>query len=179
MYAGRLVETGRVKEVLAGPQHPYTQALVRSVLAPEPRRGRARVEGIPGAPPDLRELPQGCAFAPRCGVALDRCRVEVPPRFRSGDRDAWCWRLLEEGWLPAPVAGRRGLPPGGRVRPWPRPRSAGRGEDRPGGGGWKGRGEPGGRKRGGGLLDAGEPGEGGVVVGGSKAGRVLLPPPGG
>lgn len=112
MYAGRLVETGRVKEVLAGPQHPYTQALVRSVLAPEPRRGRARVEGIPGVPPDLRELPQGCAFAPRCGVALDRCRVEVPPRFRSGDRDAWCWRLLEEGWLPAPVAGRRGLPPG-------------------------------------------------------------------
>lgn len=112
MYAGRLVETGRVEEVLAGPQYPYTHALVRSVLAPEPRRGRARVEGIPGAPPDLRELPQGCAFAPRCGVALDRCRVEVPPRFRSGDRDAWCWRLLEEGWLPAPVAGRRGSPPG-------------------------------------------------------------------
>src|SRR5690606_9124598 len=126
MYAGRLVETGRVKEVLARPQHPYTQALVRSVLAPEPRRGRARVEGIPGAPPDLRELPQGCAFAPRCGVALDRCRVEVPPRFRSGDRDAWCWRLLEEGWMPATVAGMRGSPPGDG-------RGHARGPGRPGG----------------------------------------------
>lgn len=108
MYAGRLVETGSMEEVIFAPQHPYTQALVRTVLVPEPHVRQGRIEGIPGAPPDLRVLPRGCAFAPRCGQVVERCRVEGPPAFRSGDREAGCWRLAGEGWQPVePVAGAR------------------------------------------------------------------------
>jgi oligopeptide/dipeptide ABC transporter ATP-binding protein len=77
MYAGRIVERGTAREIYANPRHPYTRGLLRSVpRLDEPRR--AKLEPIPGQPPDLSRLPVGCAFAPRCAHAVERCRAEAP-----------------------------------------------------------------------------------------------------
>ncbi|MET7966308.1 ABC transporter ATP-binding protein [Micromonospora sp. NPDC005305] len=76
MYAGRVVESGPSREVLTRPAHPYTIGLMRSV--PDRRRPGAALEAIPGQPPDPRTVPSGCAFHPRCPMAQDRCRTEVP-----------------------------------------------------------------------------------------------------
>ncbi|HET7409437.1 MAG TPA: ABC transporter ATP-binding protein [Paracoccaceae bacterium] len=70
MYAGRIVETGSVADVLKRPAHPYTQALLKAL--PGRRRG-ARLEAIAGAPPDLAAPPQGCRFLPRCPVGDAGC----------------------------------------------------------------------------------------------------------
>jgi peptide/nickel transport system ATP-binding protein len=75
MYAGRMVETGSANAVLRRPAHPYTQALVAAM--PDLTR-RAPVQGIPGQAPDVVNRPAGCAFAPRCAVATDRCRTAAP-----------------------------------------------------------------------------------------------------
>jgi oligopeptide/dipeptide ABC transporter ATP-binding protein len=72
MYAGRIVEVGPVDEVFSDPQHPYTEALMTSV--PSFQGGVGKLEGIEGNPPDPREFPPGCRFAPRCDYAQDDCR---------------------------------------------------------------------------------------------------------
>ena len=90
MYAGRVVESGPVSQIFNAPTHPYTEALLNSI----PRMGDSaqRLTAIEGQPPDLAALPQGCAFAPRCVRAFDRCRVEAPPEFSAGEgRTARCW----------------------------------------------------------------------------------------
>jgi oligopeptide/dipeptide ABC transporter ATP-binding protein len=77
MYAGKIVERGTAREIYANPRHPYTLGLLRSVpRLDEPRR--AKLQPIPGQPPDLSRLPGGCSFAPRCAYAIDRCREEEP-----------------------------------------------------------------------------------------------------
>jgi oligopeptide/dipeptide ABC transporter ATP-binding protein len=73
MYAGRIVEVGDTHDVLTSPQHPYTAALLAS--APSFSRGTGRLEGIGGQPPDPREFPPGCRFAPRCRYAQADCRT--------------------------------------------------------------------------------------------------------
>jgi oligopeptide/dipeptide ABC transporter ATP-binding protein len=75
MYAGRLVEISPVRDVFSEPLHPYTRMLIASLPSLE-RKGVFR--GIPGLPPPLRDLPSGCAFHPRCPLAVDRCRRETP-----------------------------------------------------------------------------------------------------
>jgi oligopeptide/dipeptide ABC transporter ATP-binding protein len=90
MYAGRIVEIGPVRQIFTAPAHPYTRALLMSV----PRLGKKRdlLTAIEGQPPDLAHLPPGCAFAPRCPEAFDRCRVEAPPDIGVGDQQtARCW----------------------------------------------------------------------------------------
>ena len=78
MYAGRIIERARARELYASPRHPYTRGLLRSVpRLDEPRR--ARLDPIDGQPPDLARLPQGCAFAPRCAWRAPRCGDAVPP----------------------------------------------------------------------------------------------------
>jgi len=79
MYAGRIVEAGPVRQIFTSPAHPYTRALLESI----PRFGARlnRLTAIEGQPPDLARLPAGCAFAPRCPNAMERCRVEAPPEF--------------------------------------------------------------------------------------------------
>ena len=77
MYAGRMVESGRVEDIFARPQHPYTQALLRATprLDSDPQ---AELPLIPGRPPSLQNLPSGCSFAQRCTQTLERCRHERP-----------------------------------------------------------------------------------------------------
>jgi peptide/nickel transport system ATP-binding protein len=77
MYAGRVVESGSVKDVMRAPRHPYTRGLLASRV--ERAAKGDRLDTIPGSPPDLSALPPGCAFAPRCALALPDCRVAVPP----------------------------------------------------------------------------------------------------
>src|SRR5262245_42647246 len=90
MYAGRIVEMGPVRQIFRTPAHPYTQALLESI----PRLGArlSRLTAIEGQPPDLARLPAGCAFAPRCPHAMERCRVEPPPEFTVADGQvSRCW----------------------------------------------------------------------------------------
>jgi oligopeptide/dipeptide ABC transporter ATP-binding protein len=91
MYAGRIVEQGTAREIYADPRHPYTRGLLRSVpRLDEPRR--AKLEPIQGQPPDLSRLPVGCAFAPRCAHAVDRCRAEAPTLLSVGAAHlVSCW----------------------------------------------------------------------------------------
>ncbi|MFC7583021.1 oligopeptide/dipeptide ABC transporter ATP-binding protein [Nonomuraea antimicrobica] len=76
MYAGRVVESGTAKGLHRAPRHPYTMGLLRSF--PRLRGPREELLGIPGTPPDLRSPPPGCAFHPRCGLAVDECAVSLP-----------------------------------------------------------------------------------------------------
>jgi len=73
MYAGRIMEMGSVEEIFKNPLHPYTIALLECV----PVEGRI-MEGIPGNVPDLKKLPSGCVFAPRCKYKRKECMVETP-----------------------------------------------------------------------------------------------------
>jgi len=89
MYGGAIVETGAVSHVFAHPRHPYTRGLMRSV----PRLGEAsrlKEAGTPlptiaGSVPTLTALPAGCAFAPRCPLAIDACRTAFPPLAETGE----------------------------------------------------------------------------------------------
>ncbi|KZL22610.1 ABC transporter ATP-binding protein [Pseudovibrio sp. Ad37] len=83
MYAGRLVETGSVRDVLKRPQHPYTLGLLKSV--PENIPPRTPLYSVPGTPPALDALPKGCAFAPRCYKAEDVCLGSKPLLSQLGD----------------------------------------------------------------------------------------------
>jgi peptide/nickel transport system ATP-binding protein len=75
MYAGRLVEVAPIREIITAPRHPYTRMLIESLPSLEHRGG---LRGIPGLAPLLRDLPPGCAFHPRCPMAVERCKVEKP-----------------------------------------------------------------------------------------------------
>jgi oligopeptide/dipeptide ABC transporter ATP-binding protein len=83
MYAGAVVEEGAVETVFRAPRHPYTRGLMAAF--PDIASDRRTLEVIPGAPPDLRHLPAGCRFHPRCGAVMDVCRVEAPPEVRFDD----------------------------------------------------------------------------------------------
>ncbi|HEY3503038.1 MAG TPA: ABC transporter ATP-binding protein [Actinocatenispora sp.] len=90
MYAGRIVETGPTADMVDDPRHPYTAALLSSVLVPEPQVRRRRIGGIRGAPPDLADPPAGCRFHPRCSLAMDVCTT-TPPVVGDAEAYATCW----------------------------------------------------------------------------------------
>jgi oligopeptide transport system ATP-binding protein len=91
MYAGRIVESGPTEDVFAHPKHPYTWSLLHSI----PRLDadvHEPLKPIEGLPPDLMELPKGCAFHPRCPFKVDRCTRDTPELNRVGDTQlAACW----------------------------------------------------------------------------------------
>lgn len=85
MYAGRLMEVSPVREIFRKPRHPYTQLLISSLPSTETK---GQFTGIPGLPPSLLDVPPGCVFHPRCPLAADRCRTEVP-KLREVAVDVW------------------------------------------------------------------------------------------
>ena len=98
MYAGKKVEEATVEALFETPQHPYTRGLMASIPAvPSPDRSEdVRLIEIPGMVPSLTRLPPGCAFAPRCKLAVDRCRQEYPPLDEvKSNHWAACWRAGE------------------------------------------------------------------------------------
>jgi peptide/nickel transport system ATP-binding protein len=94
MYAGRIVEEGSARDVLLNPRHPYTMGMLSSTL-----QGRVRgrdIEAIPGSPPDMRALPGGCSFAPRCRFATADCRATMPdPVAVAPGHHVACLRVAE------------------------------------------------------------------------------------
>lgn len=91
MYAGRVMEQGRVEDVLVNPQHPYTQGLMQSF--PSFTGEKTNLRGIPGSLPDMSVKPSGCVFADRCPHATERCRKEIPQLEDPGDgRLVACFR---------------------------------------------------------------------------------------
>ncbi|KUN16175.1 methionine ABC transporter ATP-binding protein [Streptomyces corchorusii] len=93
MYAGRIVEQAPVRDIYKTPAHPYTRGLLESI----PRldaKGR-ELYAIKGLPPNLMDIPPGCAFHPRCPMARDVCRTDEPPLYEvSDERGSAChfWR---------------------------------------------------------------------------------------
>jgi oligopeptide/dipeptide ABC transporter ATP-binding protein len=95
MYLGRIVEQGSAEQVIEHPRHPYTQALVAAVPAPDRERG---VKLLGGEPPDAAHIPSGCRLHPRCPKRFEPCDSEDPPLFDAGDGDhrAACLLLSAE-----------------------------------------------------------------------------------
>jgi peptide/nickel transport system ATP-binding protein len=100
MYGGKIVEVGSMKGILENPLHPYTQALISSIVSYNPRRmGKGGLKSIPGNPPDLRHPPHGCRFHPRCPFVMDICKTTEPPlrapslktAENSGVVACWLW----------------------------------------------------------------------------------------
>ncbi|WP_082233145.1 ABC transporter ATP-binding protein [Halobacillus massiliensis] len=95
MYAGKIVEQGKIEDIFDRPSHPYTKGLLNSV----PRPGkRERLQPIEGQPPNLHDLPNGCRFAERCPFVMDICREKEPELLAvdSDEHTSACW-LEEEG----------------------------------------------------------------------------------
>jgi len=89
MYAGRIVEVGPVADVIHRPRHPYTVGLMGSI--PSIGATVERLAQIDGTMPRLDAVPDGCAFHPRCGRAIGRCRTGRPDLVALGSTSAACW----------------------------------------------------------------------------------------
>lgn len=98
MYAGRVVEEALVEDLFDNPQHPYTKGLINSV--PKLRQKARRLESIPGNVPDLKNMPQGCKFAPRCPYVMEKCLSSEPALLAvqdHEDRKSRCWLTQQAG----------------------------------------------------------------------------------
>ncbi|MGL4667418.1 MAG: ABC transporter ATP-binding protein [Saezia sp.] len=94
MYAGRIVESGPTKAIIENPAHPYTLGLMQSIPTRE-TKGKM-LQQIPGMAPSLLNLPQGCAFRPRCSYATEACLQEPLPAQITETQTARCWNLLTQ-----------------------------------------------------------------------------------
>ena len=95
MYAGRVVETAEANELFTSMHHPYTQALLASIPQLKQDASKA-LHAIPGLPPDLTHLPQGCRFSARCPRASDKCRTEEPPLAgKTFEHRFACWHPVD------------------------------------------------------------------------------------
>jgi len=94
MYAGSIVEQASARELYRQPGHPYTRALMSAF--PPVGGERRRLEGLAGSPPDLRELPPGCPFAPRCPEVMDECRTLAPPLVQQNRAHGVVCHLAKE-----------------------------------------------------------------------------------
>jgi oligopeptide transport system ATP-binding protein len=91
MYAGKIVETGTVREIFYNPQMPYTWGLLSSIPLPTADRSQDLIP-IPGSPPDMSDPPTGCPFTPRCPYAMQICTEEMPDYTTfSAEHKAACW----------------------------------------------------------------------------------------
>ncbi|WP_108624202.1 ABC transporter ATP-binding protein [Candidatus Similichlamydia epinepheli] len=88
MYAGNLVEEGSVFDIFQSPKHPYTKSLLQAL--PKEGHRSSRLKTIPGTPPDLAKLNNGCSFVSRCPFAMNICAIEMPSFFSFGERKCAC-----------------------------------------------------------------------------------------
>ncbi|HEX3288833.1 MAG TPA: ABC transporter ATP-binding protein [Mycobacterium sp.] len=88
MYAAQIVEEGTTRSVFDNPLHPYSSGLLDAF--PSIRGPRTRLLGLPGRPPELRNMPPGCRFQPRCGVAIDECATTAPELYDGRTSRARC-----------------------------------------------------------------------------------------
>ena len=93
MYAGQMVETGRVPTIFEQPRHPYTEALLAAL--PERAIGQRRLNSLPGVVPGQYDRPDGCLLSPRCPYVAERCRREQPGLDGEADRQARCFFPLD------------------------------------------------------------------------------------
>ncbi len=100
MYAGYIIERGKVKDIFKRPRHPYTQGLLGSLPRLDEAPG-TKLVSIPGLPPDLIALPKGCPFAARCVFVEEQCLQENPPLEEAGELEhvvaCWRWEEIAEG----------------------------------------------------------------------------------
>jgi peptide/nickel transport system ATP-binding protein len=104
MYAGRLLERAPAASLFHAPRLPYTHGLLNCF--PPMHGKRVPMTGIPGSPPDLRDLPSGCAFHPRCAWAMPRCSRQVPvlTTLNGSAREVACWLHDGQANVPAELA---------------------------------------------------------------------------
>lgn len=92
MYAGKIIETGTSQQIYHNQRHPYTQGLLKSVPRLDLPAG-SQLHPIDGLPPDLIDLPAGCSFSPRCGIAIGKCKTQTPELMQVEDHHySACWR---------------------------------------------------------------------------------------
>jgi peptide/nickel transport system ATP-binding protein len=104
MYAGRLMERAPAASLFHAPRLPYTYGLLHCF--PPMHGARVPMEGLRGSPPDMRDLPAGCAFHPRCPWAIPRCHQDIPKLapLDGSAREVACWLHRGEAHVPAELA---------------------------------------------------------------------------
>jgi peptide/nickel transport system ATP-binding protein len=91
MYAGKIVESGDINELIRDPIHPYTQALLRAIPDPDPENKNRIRDTPPGEPPNLIDPPSGCRFHPRCTFVKEICKTDPPLMEEANNRYSLCW----------------------------------------------------------------------------------------
>jgi peptide/nickel transport system ATP-binding protein len=110
MYLGRVVEFGSTSEIFDSPSHPYTKALLESVLTPEPELGLPPLSILGREFPNPLNPPSGCAFHPRCAVAIESCSRLAPAETQVGNRMVRC-HLYDENQSIQPMTERAAYRP--------------------------------------------------------------------
>ncbi|MBL7176019.1 MAG: ABC transporter ATP-binding protein [Desulfobacteraceae bacterium] len=97
IYAGKIVESAPSERLFENPLHPYTKLLLLSI--PDAARRGVRLKAIPGTVPDAEHIPSGCSFHPRCPLAEEGCRYEIPPVVEYGDGHKTACYLIGKEWV--------------------------------------------------------------------------------
>lgn len=97
IYAGKIVESAPSERLFENPLHPYTRLLLLSI--PDAARRGVRLKAIPGTVPDAEHIPSGCSFHPRCPLAEEGCRQEIPPVVEYGDGHKTACYLIGKEWV--------------------------------------------------------------------------------
>jgi len=96
IYAGKIVESATKDELFESPRHPYTKLLLLSI--PDATKRGTRLKAIPGTVPDAEHIPSGCSFHPRCPLAEDRCRHDIPQNIGLEDRHVAACHFIDKKW---------------------------------------------------------------------------------
>ena len=106
MYAGKIVEAGTIEDVFSGMKHhPYTEGLFASI--PNIKTKSSRLKPIKGLMPDPTNLPQGCAFYPRCEKCMDVCKTIPPGAYHNGTHSIFCHQYANQA---GSIEGKGGAP---------------------------------------------------------------------
>lgn len=97
IYAGKIVESATKDQLFESPRHPYTKLLLLSV--PDATKRGSRLKAIPGTVPDAEHIPSGCSFHPRCPLAEDRCRHDIPQSFGLADGHMAACHFIDKKWI--------------------------------------------------------------------------------